>query len=188
MWAEGQSRTSPGRRWMSPRWWCHTWGWSPWLLCSTLWWWSDSAPGQPCPGKCERVTHAPTHAQTHTQTHTKPYTHTHTHTHTLTHPGHYSQWWLMALVQPHNETLIESFTAASLVEGNVTPVSHAGETTSSRALPFLTVHMKTSHQTHLFSYTLRTESSRKMQSILSQLCTKWWPFFESSNFSVGLKT
>lgn len=30
--------TSPGRHWRTPRWWCHTWGWSPWRHGSRLWW------------------------------------------------------------------------------------------------------------------------------------------------------
>ena len=45
-----QSHTSPGQRWMTPRWWCRTWGWSPWLLGSRPWWWCGNVPDPPCPG------------------------------------------------------------------------------------------------------------------------------------------
>lgn len=45
-----QSHTSPGQRWTTPRWWCHTWGWSPWLLGSRRWWWCGNVPDPPCPG------------------------------------------------------------------------------------------------------------------------------------------
>ncbi len=41
--------TSPARRRRTPRWWCHTWGWSPWPRGSMQWWLSYSAPGLLCP-------------------------------------------------------------------------------------------------------------------------------------------
>lgn len=41
--------TSPERRRTTPGLWCRTWAGTPWLLCSTLWWWSCSAPAPRCP-------------------------------------------------------------------------------------------------------------------------------------------
>lgn len=51
--------TSLEQHWRSPRWWYHTWGWSPWLPCNTLWWLSCSAPDQQYP--------TPTHRNTNSQ-------------------------------------------------------------------------------------------------------------------------
>lgn len=45
------SHTSLGRHWRIPHWWCRTSEWSPWRHGNRLWWWSGTAPAQPCPGE-----------------------------------------------------------------------------------------------------------------------------------------
>ncbi len=45
------SLTSPVLQQKTPRWWCRTWGWSPWLRGSRRWWWFCSVPVPLCPVK-----------------------------------------------------------------------------------------------------------------------------------------
>lgn len=47
--------TSLGRCWTTLRWWCRTWGWTPWRPGNTPSWWSGNVPGPPCPVCAERI-------------------------------------------------------------------------------------------------------------------------------------